>query len=255
MRIIEALESLGLNEKQARVYVTLLQLGQTSAYAVSEHSGLKRPTTYVILGELMQKGLALKVPRVRKRMFTAKSPEEFLGEAEEKLRLAKSVLPQLLAMTSGEKKPKALYFEGLRGARELLHYGLDTLSRGEIVGFYAHAEDASSELIQIFDDYNDKLKKKGIRVRGIAPEHSNLERWRKTDAEYGRQTKTIPLETYSANISLDMTDTAVRILDFKNLQGVVIENPDITNSVRQIFEMVWESRPEPITGRVGNTKS
>lgn len=69
MQIIESLESLGLNEKEAKVYTALLQLGRVSAYSVSEKSGLKKPTTYVVLGELVKKGLVSKeVPRSRKQL-------------------------------------------------------------------------------------------------------------------------------------------------------------------------------------------
>ena len=56
MDIQEALRNFGLNDKEARVYVALLELGQTTAYAIAERSGLKRPTVYVILDDLRQKG-------------------------------------------------------------------------------------------------------------------------------------------------------------------------------------------------------
>ena len=71
MTIIEALQNLGLTDKEARVYTALLKRGRTSAYGIAEESGLKKPTTYVILDDLIEKGLASRIPRVRKQLFVA----------------------------------------------------------------------------------------------------------------------------------------------------------------------------------------
>lgn len=242
MTIQESLRDFGLNEKEARVYVSLLELGQATAYAVAERSGLKRPTVYVVLDELRQKSLVLKVPHAKKQLFAAKPPDEFFGEAEERLRRAWRVLPELLALTSGVKKPRTLYFEGLKGMEDLANYGMERMRDKEIVGFYAEAGDASPELLKIFDDYNNGLKQNRITERGIVPDNPNLKYWRDTDAEYGRTMKVVPSATYSARNSIEIGDTFVRIMAFKDLQGIIIENEDITRAMKQIFEMVWAQK-------------
>ena len=58
MDLVKALKNIGLNEKEARIYISLLQIGKTTAYQVSRHSGLKKPTVYVILEELIDKDTA-----------------------------------------------------------------------------------------------------------------------------------------------------------------------------------------------------
>lgn len=252
MNTTEALQNLGLTEKEARVYVALLESGQTSAYSVAQKAGLKKPTTYVILGELMQKGLVLKVPRTRKQLFVAKPPDEFFALAEERFRMARGVLPQLMAIVKGQPKTRMLYYEGLAGMREALWYHLSEMKGQELVGFYASAKDSPQEFNELVYEYNDAVRDNGIRMRGIVPEHPSLKRWRDTDAAYNRVVKIIPYEEYSANNSIDIGDTFVRILSFRELQGVIIENPDIAHSVRQIFEMVWKIRPEKERGAAGN---
>lgn len=239
MNISESLRDLGLNDKEAKVYVALLELGQVTAYAVAERCGLKRPTVYVVLDELRQKGLVLKIPHAKKQLFSAKPPDEFFAEAEERLRIARRALPELLALTAGAKKPKTLYFEGEKGVKDFLDYGVDKMAGKEFTGFYAHAENISKELLSIVDEYNFKLKRKNIGLRGIAPEHPTLAYYRKTDKEYSRDMKIVPYDTYSANISIDIGPTFVRIFAPKDMQGVVIENQDIARTMKQIFEMVW----------------
>ena len=47
------------------------------------------------------------------------------------------------------------------------------------------------------------------------------------------------MERYSAKISIDVGDTFVRIVSFLELQVVVIDNSEVAQTVRQIFELVW----------------
>lgn len=251
MQITEALQSLGLNEKEARVYVALLQLGRGSAYAVADKSGLKKPTTYVILGELAKKGLVSRVPRQRKQLFVAKPPDEFFALAEERLSVAKKTLPELMAIAEGKTpKVRMLYYEGLSGVRDALWYRMKELEGKELVGFYATEENASPDLTEVFQEFNDAMKKNRMTVRGIVPEHQSLKPWRETDAAYGRTMKVVPYEAYSAKNSIDVGDTFVRILSFGELQGVVVENPSVAEAMRQIFEMLWQARPEKAEGAV-----
>src|SRR3989344_3806476 len=245
MQIIESLESLGLNEKEAKVYMALLQLGRASAYSVSEKSGLKKPTTYVILGELVKKGLVSKVPRMRKQLFVAKSPDEFFALAEERLALAKKVLPELMAMAGGDQpKVRSIFYEGLGGVRQALWYHLNEMNGRQFVGFYASPHEAADGFEELSIEWNKELRKKGIMIRGIVPDHPSLVEWRKRDSEYGHSMKIVSYESYSAVNSIEVGDTFVRILAFRDLQAVIIENPDVARTVRQIFKMVWGCLPE-----------
>lgn len=249
MNLIEALQNLGLNEKEAKVYLALLKKNRGSAYWIAEESGLKKPTTYVILGDLIKKGLVYKIPREKKQLFVAKSPKEALALAEEKLTTTKEALPELLALSEGEKpKPKTLFFEGMKGVKDNFRWENKKMQNKEVVGFYAHSGDASAELVDFFLENMEDFKKNNCHMRGIVPEHPNLEVFRKTDAKYNRQLKTIPLDEYSANISVDIGNDFVSFFSFKDLQITRIENKDIAATMRQIFEMVWSARPEKPQG-------
>ncbi|MDP3795056.1 MAG: helix-turn-helix domain-containing protein [bacterium] len=251
MKITEGLQNLGLNEKEARVYAALLETGQASAYTVAQKAGLKNPTTYVILGELMQKGLVLKVPRMKKQLFVAKPPDEFFALAEERFRVAKSILPELMALAEGKTpKVRSLFFEGLAGVREAAWYKLKEMRDQEIIGFYAAAHEAPKEFIDLAFEWCDAVEAHGVRVRGIAPRHPSLVPWRSRYRLPTWNFKFVPFEQYSATNSIEIGDTFVRIVGFRGLQAVIIENPDVARTMRQIFEMVWSSRPEQPHGEL-----
>lgn len=241
MHLQEALEVIGLNEKEASVYMALLQLGRVSAYSISEKSGLKKPTTYVILDELVRKGLVIKVPREKKKLYVARPPEEVFGVAEEKFKLALQKLPELLALTKGEaSKVSTFYFEGLNGLKQTMEYGLKNVVGGEVVGFYAMSLGLSKDLTDYLNEWTEKRLRHNITMRGIVPDHPSLKEYRATDKKESRIMKIVPCNKFSSQIAIDVAGNCVRIHDYKNLQGVVIDNTDVAKTIREIFEMVWE---------------
>lgn len=247
VRIEESLRSLGLSDKESTVYVTLLGLGQTTAYAVAEKSGLKRPTVYVVLDDLRKKGLVLKIPHAKKQVFTAKSPEEFFSEAEDRLRIAKSALPQLLAIAEKpDKNFRTLYFEGEKNVKEVLSNLNKRMQGKEILGFYAREpEKMPKEMREFFHDWNEEGKQLGVTLRGITPDDPSLQ-WYKERGEYfGAKMKYVDPKVYLSDCSIEIGDNFVQIFSLRHMQVILLENPDIASTMRQIFEMVWKCQPEP----------
>jgi sugar-specific transcriptional regulator TrmB len=238
--LIQNLSNVGVNEKEARVYIALLQLGKASAYSISERSGLKKPTTYVILEDLIKKGLVLKVPRIKKQQFIARPPQEFFAAAEERLKQAKKALPELIIMAEDNKtNVRTLYFEGINGIKDALYYKSKEMNGKEVVGFFATTEDASPELMKLFDPWSKDMRNAGINIRVITPEHETTSQYLNSDNQHGHLVKTIPYSMYSSKTSLEASENFVRIVLFKPLQAVIIESPELANSIRQVFDIVW----------------
>ena len=242
MEIKQALQTIGLSDKESAVYMALLQLGQATAYAVAVKSGLKKPTTYVILDELIEKGLVLKVPQMKTLHFIARSPEEAFAVAQERLSLAKKALPELLAITRGKKtKVNTVYFEGVEGMKQLLEFKIKEHEGEEMLGFWATDSHVPQELQEYFKtEYPKKMQRHTIRMRGLAPADPSLKDYRAADNSYGRNFKEVSTHDYSSEVAITVSKDLVRIEDYKNLQGIAIENEDVAKAVRQIFEMLWQ---------------
>jgi sugar-specific transcriptional regulator TrmB len=75
---VEVLSGLGLSTRQARVYLTLLKLGDVAARVVSDFTGIERQEVYRIVGELERLGLVkrcLTLPNVFSALPAAEGVE------------------------------------------------------------------------------------------------------------------------------------------------------------------------------------
>lgn len=249
MNSVEALKNVGLTDKEARVYVALLQLGRASSYAVSVKSGLKKPTTYVILDELVEKGFAHQIPRAKKKMYVPVSPDEVFGIAEEKLEVARQALPELKSLTKETDKVNTLYFEGLKGLREAMWYRMEEQKDKTMVGFYAANLDTPPEGYALIDEWQAALRKRNITLQGITPKHESLRQY--FEGDWGRTKlidfKFLPYEEYSSKISMEAVLDMVRILDFneESMQAVIVENKHVADMVRQVFNIAWNNVDAP----------
>jgi HTH-type transcriptional regulator, sugar sensing transcriptional regulator len=254
MNLAESLQNIGLNEKEANVYLALLQMGQATAYSISLRSGLKKPTTYVILDQLVKKGYALKIPRVKKHLFVAESPEKVIALAGERFREAQDALPELLAMKKGEvEKANVSYFEGLEGIKEMYARLIKTM-RGkpederEYLCFYGHGKDAPKEYVDYWEELTRELHKYGIKRRTFMPADESVSWYFTEAAKMGMSSIGLPSEIYNANVSFEVFDKYVQIISHRYLQGTLIDNRDAADSLRQIFEIIWnvyKNNPTP----------
>ena len=97
------LQLLGLSEKEAKLYLNALELGTFSVMGIANKSGLKRPTCYLILDELVKKGLVSMAPRVKKILYMVESPDALIRQAEEHVLIIKKLAPQLHEIYNTEK--------------------------------------------------------------------------------------------------------------------------------------------------------
>jgi len=243
--IIKQLKNLNLTDKEARVYLALLELGPSTPYKIAKRSHLKRPTAYVIAEELVEKGLIIQVTGEKNKLYMAKSPESYFEDAEDKLRTAKKVLPELMALQrKTSEKPNILYFEGLEGIKQAYDYRLKEFHHKEIIGFFARATEIDAELTEkVFVPWNEYKKEHQIKVRGFTPDDESLQvysRFLSGTLDDGKMhARFLPSSLYSADSSLEIFDWGVRIVIMDSKQAMILESEKFARAMKEIFEMLW----------------
>src|SRR3990167_2347637 len=78
------LENLGLTALEAKVYLTLLDLGPSLAGLITRKSGIHRRSVYDALERLIQKGLVGYIVNNNRKYFEAANPERLSELVKEK---------------------------------------------------------------------------------------------------------------------------------------------------------------------------
>src|SRR3989344_6022458 len=124
----DQLTTVGLNEKEARVYVAALFLGPAAVQRIAEQAGVNRATTYVVLDKLAKMGLVSQAGKRTKAKFAAEDPEaleRWLASQEAHLRgqreAAHKALPALKAARRAQDHaaPIVRFYKGLEGIRTI----------------------------------------------------------------------------------------------------------------------------------------
>jgi sugar-specific transcriptional regulator TrmB len=110
--LLITLQNYGLSEKEARVYLTVLELGTSVASTIARRAELNRVTTYTLLEDLKRDGIVNETTKEGVKYYSVISPDILLKQAEQKYESFKQRVPELLALVEKfGNKPKIHFFE------------------------------------------------------------------------------------------------------------------------------------------------
>lgn len=241
---------LGLTDKEAKVYLAMLELAADTAQNIAKKSGVNRATTYVIIEKLSDLGLVSKIERGKKVYFVAESPTELINVLEEqrkeidrKKAYLDDAMNMLMAVYNARQdKPAVRYFEGADGLEALDRYGHDKLKPGsQMIGI------TPIDLIEKYfpvrrgiaveDRVKRGIKSKILYTRdtGEFSEEENNKQLR--EAEY------LDRSVYPVTESIWVYEGwGVKIFNFNpsNYYGVLIENAEVAENLKIVFELAWD---------------
>ncbi len=110
---------IGFAEKEAGVYLALLELGPSVVSEISRKAGINRTTGYDILELLCAKGLVNALGEGKIKKYAAEEPQKMITLAQEKFEqtqkqfeAVKKLLPELNSIFNKTEKPKVKFYEG-----------------------------------------------------------------------------------------------------------------------------------------------
>jgi sugar-specific transcriptional regulator TrmB len=242
-RISKALNSLGLSEKEAALYLAILELGRGTVTEISRKANINRTNGYNILDSLAGQGLVRVSGKEPKQEYVAESPDNLLKllnkrlrETEECIHQAKEFIPELKSIHKAEDRPQIKFYEGIDGLKQVYE---DTLTAKEPIVAYAAYEDMHATLGNYFPSYYQRRAEKGISIRGIVPRTSaSLERVAHNKEEK-RDIAVIPKELFDISPDIEIYDNKVTIASWREKLGIIIESAEIAHAMKKIFELAF----------------
>lgn len=247
-RLALELKKIGLADKETRIYLASLKIGEAIAADIAVHAGVNRATTYAVLEHLMEVGLMHSLERGKKRYFLPADPKnlrDMLHAQEQKLKEGFEnlgrLLPQLETLYhTGGARSRIRFFEGRDGAESIREDILQTKFK------------EMREIIPIDESYrlfppgrgdhrgrmNRKLKHVRFRVIYTSLSGPVLPRRRGLKQE----TRFVRHNDFPITAELVIYGKKAAMISYgKKMVGVIMEDEMLVKTLRAVFDLLWRS--------------
>ncbi|MFA4814511.1 MAG: helix-turn-helix domain-containing protein [Candidatus Gracilibacteria bacterium] len=244
-KILKTLLDIGFSEKEAKIYLVVLELNEALPGVISRISKVKRSSTYLILQGLQEKGLLSNIKKNGHLYFRAVDPSNFVNLELEKneiikdsLKDLKGSLPELLSLYQDYANiPQMSVFRGKAGLIQIME---DTLTaKGELL-CWSNADLAVNTLLRDYHpSYLAKKIKRGVWNKCLFLDDETGLKFKKRSKQELREVHLIPKEYFYFENEINVYDDKVSIISHKDNLGVIIQNEAIANTQRAIFNFAF----------------
>ena len=242
----EILIKIGLTKNEIKIYLVLLQSGVSTAYELSQKTGIYRAHVYDKLEQLIDKGLVTYVYEGAKKYFKAASPEKIKQYIEDKQKELDSqkkdvekILPELNSMFNMPKEDTIV--EVFRGKEGLKYFLKDIIKTKEEVLITGIDDEKYNEALPIFmDQYFRDIKKNKIRERVITLKKKGVFMFDKklaptTEYRFLEEKQFNPTNTFVYG------DKIVIVSWGTPITATMIKNKGVAETYRNHFEILWKA--------------
>lgn len=240
MSLLKDLEQFGLDDKKAKVYLAVLELGEAKAFDVAKKANLERPTTYDVLQKLAKEGLISFYEKRGVRYFVAENPETIQRQLQAKQQALASLLPRLKSIHNTlENKPHIKFYEEIAGIRTVLE---DTLTAGnkKLCGILSMADLFKIPGRKFMDNYTALRIQAGINLRVIRSRPKEVAEYWQTDVAAKRELRYAPADKIF-NMTMYIYNNKVSLISSqKENFGMIIESKELHENMQNLFEALWQ---------------
>lgn len=236
---------LGLAKNEAKIYETLLSEGQSSVGEIAKKSQVHRRNVYDSLNRLVEKGLVFEIIQSKENRYEAVDPKKLTEVLEEKQSVLSKAMPNLesLYATTPHRQDVFIYkgFEGLKNyMRDIVRVGQDVYFIGG-KGLWTH-----KKLSPFFEQFKRETARKGIQFNMLF-DYEMKEQDHQILKELGDNYRIIPKE-FSTHSAIAIFGDYVVVYNYASAEKfndgtieAVIINPEIADSFRIWFKMLWNA--------------
>lgn len=247
MNIEKELESIGLSEKEAKVYRASLEIGNGTASEIAIKSGVNRATTYFTLENLMKKGLISASNNEKKQIFFAENPSQIQKlltkqkwEIEQKEKTVKTLVKKLASISANStSEPLVKYYLGKEGIIRMAK-SCFSQSQGEEM-WLAFSQDN----LESFLDHDQVLIQKRKKEENKTKLRS-LYNTSKSSEKNTRHSLYFPVSTKKHPLPGDIAvfKDSIRLTSYTDKIGILIKNKDIAQTLITLFKLAIKNSSE-----------
>ncbi len=237
-RLQEILEDIGLNRREARVYLAVLQHPEASLADVTRITLTPRMSCYTILRALLQKGFIDTLVKKKHRYFIAVPSVKIFERLARRADEFKEAVPRFERHSRvGQAVPRVRFFEGIDGIRAVFRRILDEKRPFSAI---TCIEDIEQVAKTYFKEFIRQRIKQNLKVWLLTNRTPASLRLKQKDGQELRETRFVP-EKYRFHTAEYILQESVATLSLKQdpPTALLIEDQEIARTHTMYFELLW----------------
>lgn len=228
------LEELGLSKYEIKIYLTLINLRESTAGKTAETAKINRRNVYDALNRLIKKGFISYQIKNNKKYYTATNPKKILDLYQEKTEIIKDLLPEILSQYKESPLQREIQvYENFGGIKTIFTKFFDKKDPIYIIG----ATGLALEKMPIF--FTNKFKKlKNKEIKQLWNyDAKNIQKYKQ---QMNSQDKILP-NRFKTSTQLFISDNTTIILIWSSIPlAIEIIDQEITKGFKEYFNFLWK---------------
>lgn len=243
--LLITLQNYGLSEKEARIYLTVLELGTSIASTIARRAELNRITTYTILDDLKRDGIANETTKEGIKYYNVISPDILLRQLEQKYESFKEKVPELLALAEKyDNKIKVQFFEWVEWIVKMYNDTL-TSTTEPILAFLGLQDMPLTLKKRLFEWYVKQRVSLKIPAKVIVSNTEINQDYKKMDKKNIKETRVIKADFFSLYGEIDIyaeNKIAIFMFNDNEMSGIIIHSKTMHDSLKSIFNFIRKAK-------------
>lgn len=240
---------IGLTDSEKKVYLALLEIGDSTRGEIVNKSGVAGSKVYELLEKLKEKGLVSVYLQEKVKHFRPAHPNHIVSYIEKKKQElllteqeAKNLLPVLISKYASSKEEQEVeLFSGLEGLETLFREQVEIMNKGETCYVIGGTRGSDETPVQAFFEKihvmreQKKIKTKmlfNIRQKDSTESLYSTRKYPGTETRYIPHTSPVAINVYK--------DRTVIIIFGKNISAIHIKSQEVANSFLEYFNILWK---------------
>ncbi len=243
------LREIGFTPGEEKVYLALLELGNSTSGTIAKHAGVSRSKLYEIMERLSKKGLVSHVKRNNILCFSAAHPRrilDYIRKKEELLRSQRFSFEKNLSFFENFMEGKNShgtieFFEGNEGIRNVCETFLRKAKPGDSFYEFGNSSSGYTDMLGYWNNFSKRRAQKKILAFQIFNQDAKHFGERRKNLPY-TQVKYLPKvgPTHSRVVIYGSESVSITTRS-KNPMIIVINNKLVAESFKTYFDVMWEA--------------
>jgi sugar-specific transcriptional regulator TrmB len=240
--LLRTLQELGLPEKAALVYLSLLGKRRMTISDISRETGVKRATCYEHLDLLLSKDFVVRIPVGKRMFYAALEPRKILGEFKKKAAHFEEKVAEMQQIHSAAvQKPNVTFYEGKREIKNIYEELFQTV--GDVRSIFPASTFFENFTTQDYEDFDKQLTTHVLKSRDLFIADKFYKRVREIRDKNGSSNKVgkkLP-RWFTSNVNVLIFSDKVALISLSDLSATVIQNEDIAELFKNMHDFMWKS--------------